>query len=253
VTLDVWVDFRCTACEDFNVETLPQLIANYVRPAKLKIVYHDLLVIDSQDGTTESRDAADAALCAADQGKFWAYQDWLFANQSPTEKPGAFTLDRLTELAQRAGLDMTAFEPCLTSGKHNAEIVAESQLAPSSLIGVPSFFVNGTALGPGAGGGVSTYADVAAAIDAALPKTAASSAPPVAAGTFLVYTVSSKDKSLSGIAGKFGISLAQLELANPLSTFASHNYDIIYAGMTIYIPWQTWVPTPPVPSLTTSP
>ena len=53
-----------------------------------------------------------------------------------------------------------------------------------------------------------------------------------------------KDKTLSGIAGKFGISLAQLELANPLSTFASHNYDVIYPGMTIYIPWQTWVPSP---------
>jgi hypothetical protein len=79
---------------------------------------------------------------------------------------------------------------------------------------------------------------------------------PQAAQTMQVYTVGPKDKTLSGIAGKFGISLAELEQANPLSTFASHNYDIIYPGMTIYIPWQTWQPSPsptPVPTPTPTP
>jgi hypothetical protein len=79
---------------------------------------------------------------------------------------------------------------------------------------------------------------------------------PQAERTLMVYFVTAKDKTLSGIAFKFGISLTQLELANPLSGFASHNYDIIYPGMTIYIPWQTWVPTPsptPIPSPTPTP
>ena len=172
VTLNVWVDYRCTVCLDFATVTMPKLLQNYVRSGELKINYHDLLVIDSVTSGTESRDAANASRCAADQGKFWAYQDWLFANQSPSESNGAFTLDRLTEMANRAGLDMTKFKTCLTSGQHNAEVLAESNA--STAVGVPAFQVNGIDV-------TGIYADLAAAIDAALAKTASPSTLPAAA------------------------------------------------------------------------
>jgi protein-export membrane protein SecD len=246
VTLDVWVDFRCTACEEFQVTTMPQPISNYVRPGKLKIAYHDFVVIDGHDGSTASRDAASAALCAADQGKFWAYQDWLLANQSPSEAPGAFSLDRLTELARRADLDMTSFETCLTSGRHNADVLAESKQVPSSAVGVPSFFIDGAAAGVASSGSVSTYADLSAAIDAALAKAAADSpsSTPTAAPTLMIYVVTSADKSLADIAARFGVPLAQLEMANPLI----ENYNIILPGMTINIPPPDWLPTAAPPS-----
>ncbi len=71
--------------------------------------------------------------------------------------------------------------------------------------------------------------------------------------TLQVYTITSKDKTLSGIAAKFGISLTQLELANPLSGWGSKSYDVIFPGMTVYIPWQTWTPPAPTPSPTPTP
>jgi len=79
---------------------------------------------------------------------------------------------------------------------------------------------------------------------------------PQAERTLMVYTVLKSDKTLSGIATKFGISLTQLELANPIAGFQSHNYNIIFSGMTMYIPWQTWVPSPsptPLPTATPTP
>ena len=74
--------------------------------------------------------------------------------------------------------------------------------------------------------------------------------------TLLLYTIRSNswDKNLTLIAAHFGISLAQLELANPVSTLPSHNYNSIWPGVTLYIPWQTWVPSPsPVPLPTPTP
>jgi protein-disulfide isomerase len=161
VTLDVWIDYQCPACRVLHQESLPLVIDTYVKPGKVRIVYHDFLVIDSNVGGHESLDAANAARCAADQGKFAAYQDWLFANQGQ-EGSGAFSTARLEEMARRAGLDTTTFQPCVENGTHGAEIQAESSAVPSSANAVPAVFVNGTsAPNP-------TYDGIVTAIEAAL-------------------------------------------------------------------------------------
>ncbi len=170
VTLDVWSDYRCPGCFAFATEAEPRLIADYVRAGKLKIVYHDFIVVDSPaSGSTESRDAANAARCAADQGEFATYQDWLWANQSPTKDPGAYTLDRLIELGRRAGLDTTSFDQCVRGGTHLSEVAAES--SGSTLAGVPAFFVNGVRLTGDAGDySALTYDGFARVIDAILAR-----------------------------------------------------------------------------------
>jgi hypothetical protein len=75
---------------------------------------------------------------------------------------------------------------------------------------------------------------------------------PTAQRTLEVYTIKKTDRTLSQIALDHGISLTTLEAANPLDTFPSHNYNIIWPGMQIYMPWQSWVPSP-TPSPTASP
>jgi len=253
VTLGVWIDFRCPACQVFATQTMPKLIEKYVKPGKLKISYQDSVVIDSQTaGSTESRDAAAAGRCAADQGKFWAYQDWLIANQSPIEAPGAFTLARLAELANRAGLDMTKFEPCLTSGRHNAEVLKESGTATG--VGVPTFFVNGVEL-TATGASPGAYDDLAAAIDAALARTSPTASPTTSPGpaadgvqTVLLYTAIHGD-TIAVIAAKFRLTPAQLTAANPQIQDPNH----LIAGEIIIIPSATWFPEPdstigPVPT-----
>jgi protein-disulfide isomerase len=94
----------------------------------------------------ESQWAAEAAECAADQDKYWEYHDKLFASQSG-ENQGAFTKDKLKQFAADLSLDTAAFNDCLDSGNHAAQIQTDSQMAQQ--IGVrstPSFLVNGTPL-----------------------------------------------------------------------------------------------------------
>jgi len=174
VTVDLYGDFRCTFCFDFTTQgTEKNLIDNYIANGKAKLVWHDYLTIDTP-GTTASRDAANAAWCAADQGKFWVMHDWLYVNQSPSEAASAFTVARLSQIAQMAGLDMTKFQPCLDQGTHNSAIADEQTAKPSDVKGTPAVVVNGKLVSD------FSYAGIKVAIDAALglptpsPSTSAS-------------------------------------------------------------------------------
>lgn len=169
VTIDLYGDFRCSACLAFTTQgTEKSIVDNYIATGKAKLVWHDLLSIDAKDGATASRDAANAAWCAADQGKFWTMHDWLYANQSPTEAASAFTLPRLMDIARSAGLDTTQFGTCLNGGTHNAAIATEQTNTPSEAAGTPSVFVAGKFVGVPGANLIPTYSQISAAIDAAL-------------------------------------------------------------------------------------
>jgi protein-disulfide isomerase len=143
-TIDLYGDFRCSACYSFTEGgTATQINKQLVATGQAKIVWHDFTVIDKHDGATASRDAANAAWCAADQNKFWTMHDWLYANQSPTEAASAFSIDRLLKIGEAAGMDMTTFTPCVKNGTHNAEIAAEEAKIPSVVSGTPATIVNG--------------------------------------------------------------------------------------------------------------
>ena len=165
VTIDLYGDFRCSACYFFTeAGTEKQMVDSVIANGQAKIVWHDYLTIDLHDHTTASRDAANAAWCAADQGKFWTMHDWLYANQSTTEDASAFAMTRLGSIGKAAGLDMTAFQPCLDGGTHNAEIATEMASIPAGVTGTPTVIVNGTVVG--AGGSVPTFPEIKAAVDA---------------------------------------------------------------------------------------
>ena len=168
VTIDLYGDFRCSACSVFTTGGTEQnLVANYIATGKVKLVWHDYLSIDKIQGGTASRDAANAAWCAADQGKFWVMHDWLYANNyAPTEDPAAFTYTRLADIGRAAGLDMSTYLACLDGGQHNGDIAAEDQTTPPDVTGTPSVYVNGTLLTGGTPDSWPQYEQIKAAIDA---------------------------------------------------------------------------------------
>lgn len=171
VTIDLYGDFRCSACYQFTEGGAEsQVVSQLVAPGKAKIVWHDYTVIDA-DGTQVSRDAANAAWCAADQGKFWTLHDWLYANQT-SEAPSVFTQDRLLKIGQAAGLDMTAFTTCVQNGTHNAEIANEEANIPAAARahGTPSIMINGNLVN-------ATFTDIQAAVLKASGSAPSGSAP----------------------------------------------------------------------------
>jgi protein-disulfide isomerase len=91
----------------------------------------------------ESRDAANAARCAGDQGKFWEFHDLLYRNQAG-ENSGAFSRDRLKALGATLGLEPGAFGGCVDSGTHGGAVQADFATTHSlGMNGTPTFIIGG--------------------------------------------------------------------------------------------------------------
>jgi protein-disulfide isomerase len=135
VTVIEFSDFECPFCARVN-PTLAKLQEAY--PGKVRIVFRDLPLLNIHKNAGH---AAEAAHCANDQGKFWEMHDRMFANQkklSPAE---------LKEHAAAIGLEASAFNQCLDSGKYTAEWRRDADEASRlGLSGTPAFFINGRLL-----------------------------------------------------------------------------------------------------------
>ncbi len=182
VTVEVWSDFQCPFCQQFALNTGPAFISQYVAPGKARLVYRDVIVIDQPATNThgESHQAAAAARCAQDQGKFWAFHDYLFENQKG-ENAGTFSAAFLGSVADAVGLDRSKYDACMASGASPKLADVDAEAAHGRAAGVsqtPTITVNGVAQalpGQSTPGGAIDLAQLASAVDAALA--AASPAP----------------------------------------------------------------------------
>jgi protein-disulfide isomerase len=158
VTIIEWADYQCPFCGDFAREIKPQLIQDYVNTGLVRFEFRDFQFLGD-----ESTDAAEAARCASDQGKFWEYHDTLFANQDG-ENEGAFSTERLTEMAEGLGLDTTVFDNCLARNTHEAAVQSSTdQAADEGVNQTPTLSINGEKLV-----GLGSYDELRDRIEAAL-------------------------------------------------------------------------------------
>ena len=119
----------------------PALLKQYVDTGKAQFVYKHSAFLGQ-----ESEWAAQAAECAADQGKFWEYHDLLFERQNG-ENQGAFSKDNLVGFGRELGLDMVRFEPCVREDKTLARVREDTSEGQGfGVRGTPTFFVNGQPL-----------------------------------------------------------------------------------------------------------
>jgi predicted outer membrane repeat protein len=159
VTIIEFADFRCPYCEQFSSQTMPQIVTNYINTGKAKFAFRNYAFLGSA-----STVAADASECANDQGKFWAFHDYLYKNQPDESNTTMYNTDTLTKEAAALGMDGTKFSNCLSSKADDAKVqqdLADGQKAGVS--GTPAFFINGTFIN-----GAEPYSVFQQAIDAAL-------------------------------------------------------------------------------------
>jgi protein-disulfide isomerase len=147
VRVEEWADYQCPVCGRWATDVSQQFIDEYVDTGKVYYVFNDFPFIDSYfrngSGNAESVQAAEAARCAFDQGKFWEYHDTLYANQHG-ENEGDFSKSRLKEMAAKLGLDTEQFNNCLDSGKYRDEVKASYDNAVASGVSsTPTFVING--------------------------------------------------------------------------------------------------------------
>jgi len=167
VKIDVWEDFQCSGCRSFSKDLEPQVIQTYVETGKVFYTFHFFPFIDGGQG--ESHQAANAAMCASAQDRFWDYHDTLFANWLG-ENAGSFTDSRLIVFAKNIGLDMTTFNACFQANTFADQIAQDVQAG--SKLGVPptpGIFVNGKTVVSSAGKNyLPSFEDISKAIDTAL-------------------------------------------------------------------------------------
>ncbi len=167
VKIDVYEDFQCPACRNFSSAVEPLIIINLVETGKVFYTFHHYPFIDGGSASNggESDQAANAAMCAAEQGKFWDMKAIIYANWN-SENMGAYADRRLIAFAENAGLDMEQFNACFEANKYLDQIQADFDKGLElGVTGTPSVFVNGQIINPGF---VPSYDEIAAAVEAAL-------------------------------------------------------------------------------------
>ena len=131
VTIVEFSDFQCPFCGRLT-PTLKQVEQKY--GDKVRLVFRQYPLPFHQ----YAQKAAEASLCAADQGKFWEMHDALFANQQ------ALAVEQLKAKAAELGLNAEQFNSCLDSGKTAAAIQADMKEGSSvGVNGTPAMFING--------------------------------------------------------------------------------------------------------------
>ena len=138
VVLTEWSDYQCPACARVAITRDPILEQMYADTGKVRFVYRNLPFLGP-----ESFLAAEAAECAADQGRYWDYRNLLFQRQQG-ENRGAFSAEKLKGFAAELGLDVATFSASLDQGKHRAAIQAEAMEGDLLKIdATPTYFING--------------------------------------------------------------------------------------------------------------
>ncbi len=131
VTVIEFSDYECPSCRQAHDDVKK---VREIYQGKIRWVFKDYPLKRHE----HAKKAAEASRCAADQKKFWEYQDLLYGSKDP------LTADHMKELAKGLGLNQEQFAQCLDTGKHAAAV--EKALEEAQAVGVdrtPTFIVNG--------------------------------------------------------------------------------------------------------------
>src|SRR4029079_9457922 len=155
VTLVEFSDFECPFCGRF-FPTLKRIEEQY--GDRVKIVYRQYPIPSLHANAFK---AAEASLCAKDQGKFWEMHDMVFQEQTQ------LLVRDLKVKANRLGLDQKKVDECLDTGHYTAQVQADMREGVRiGVTGTPALFVNGISID----GGAVPFETVAKALDKELQK-----------------------------------------------------------------------------------
>jgi protein-disulfide isomerase len=158
VELVEFSDFQCPFCQRM-APTINEIKQKY--PDQVRIVYRQFPLTNIHPFAFK---AAEASLCANEQGKFWELHDVMFKDQKK------LAVSDLKETAKGLGLDEKKFNSCLDSGRYVEQVQNDSKEAQKiGVTGTPALFVNGVMID----GGAVPFTVVEAAIQKELTRTTA--------------------------------------------------------------------------------
>jgi protein-disulfide isomerase len=136
ITMIEFGDYQCFYCNKFYHDTEPDILKNYINTGKVRMVFKDFTIIGQ-----DSINAAHAAHCAQEKGKFWEFHDALYNNWSG-ENTGWASSQNLLKFAKQIGLDENEFSQCMAQSKYISVVQGSvSNAKDLGLTGTPDFFI----------------------------------------------------------------------------------------------------------------
>lgn len=139
VTVYAMSDFECPWCGRFARETMPTLEREYIATGKVKFVFVNFPLPMHPNAAP----AAELAMCAARQGKFWPIHDLLFRNQdrwAELREPGTYFL----ALGDSVGANRDELAQCLRQGLTREIVQSDAEgSVRSGAHSTPTFYVEG--------------------------------------------------------------------------------------------------------------
>jgi protein-disulfide isomerase len=133
ITLIEFADYQCPYCHQME-PTLASIREQY--GDRIRFVYKDFPLPMHQ----YAQKAAEAALCAGEQGQYWPYHDRLFAGTTPEE----LQVPGLKKTAVDLKLDTAKFDACLDGGTQAAVVTQNINEGKAfGLSGTPTILING--------------------------------------------------------------------------------------------------------------
>lgn len=160
-TAAVWLveasDFQCPYCKQWHDAAFASIVKDYVNTGKVRVAFLNMPL----NIHPFAKQAAEAAMCASVQNRFWPMHDSLFATQRiwETLQDPASMFD---SLANENHVEMTSWRTCVRQHLTAPLIDADYDRAhKAGVVSTPSFFVGSKILS-------GADADVRGALDAAL-------------------------------------------------------------------------------------
>ena len=136
-TVNIWEDFQCPSCKRFEDANAAKIFS-LIDSGKTKVVFHTLSFLGN-----ESVIAGMGGGCAADQGRFLDYKNFMYTNQQE-EFSGTWTKPYVISMASQIGLDETKFAACLNTDKYRKWLTNVSAAGSAADInGTPTVVING--------------------------------------------------------------------------------------------------------------
>lgn len=161
--IEIFEDYTCSACKVYSDSVEPRVIQELVDTGQAYYIFYQFPFLDDRDASKDSDRSANAALCAAEQGRFWDYKKLLFANQTGAVEQ--FSDKRMIAFAESLGLDIAEFEACYDENRFQSQINEEMAFGrDKGITGTPTVFINGVDIAPGR---VPTFEQIQQAVQAA--------------------------------------------------------------------------------------
>jgi len=136
ITILEWGDYQCTFCFRFHQSSLNIILEEYIDPGKINLVFKDF-PLNGPDSIL----GAEAAYCAGDQGKYWAYHNELYSNWAG-ERTGWINYDSLNQFAKSVNLELDEFTSCLDEHKYKQKVLELEKFGKEiGIDATPSFLI----------------------------------------------------------------------------------------------------------------